>query len=263
MNKIKTYFFIVALFLVGFLNAQRINISGQLLADDDVEGLHILNKSAAKYIISNEDGNFVILAKVSDTLYMSGVKYKAQQLIITASIIELGEFSVQLIEKVNALNEVVVGEILTGSLQSDLENSDAKPDINFYDLGIPGNTDLPLTQSERRLHDSDHGQFVNYYGIALTINLHKILNRINGDTKEYKERIKRESNELCINRLQSEYSNTLFEAIAIPENFRSEFFQFCMEDKQFTAICEGENTINEVSFLLEKVKLFKTQLNGG
>lgn len=261
MKTIKILCFITVFLFTYVLNAQRKDIRGQLIANDEIEGLHILNQTAAKYTISNNDGSFVIPAKVSDTLIISGVKYQVQEVVISPSIIELGQFNVQLIEKVNELNEVIVGKILTGSLESDIENSDAKPDINFYDLGIEATTDLPPTQSEQRLYDADHGKFVYFYGLGIAVNVHKILNRINGDTKEYKERIKREFNEKCINRLETEYSSTIFEAITIPENHKEEFFQFCLEDDKFNVICKDENQLNNVSFLLEKLKIFKIKLN--
>lgn len=241
--------------------AQQKILKGQLLATDEVEGLHILNKTAVKYTVSDKNGGFSIPAEALDTLYISGIKYQPQELIITATMIQSGRVSVQLKEKINELKEVVVGKILTGSLESDIENSDTKPQINFYDLGIPGNTNLPLLQSEQRLYDADHGQFVYYYGIGLSINVHKILNRINGDTQEYKKRVKTESNEKCVNRLEDNYANTIFEAIAIPENNRTEFFQFCLEDDAFNDLCESESGLNEVSFLLEKLKIYKTQLD--
>lgn len=243
--------------------AQQKILKGQLIANDDVEGLHILNKTAVKYTISDENGGFNMPAEVLDRLYVSGVKYQPQEIVITADMMAKGELSIKLVENINVLNEVVVGKILTGSLESDIENSDAKPEINFYDLGIPGNTNLPLTQSEQRLHDADHGQFVYYYGIGLAINVHKILNRVNGDTKEYKARVKTEFNEKCVNRLKDNYANTIFEAIEIPKKHQAEFFQFCLEDENFNAICADDNELNDVSFLLEKLSRFKNQLDEG
>ncbi|WP_179005126.1 hypothetical protein [Winogradskyella forsetii] len=261
MKKIKTLFLISTFLFLSFISAQQRLLNGQLIADDEVEGLHVLNRSAAKYTISTADGSFVIPARAFDTLVISGVKYQKQEFVITPSIMELGQFNVQLIENINELNEVVVGKILTGSLESDIENSDAKSEINFYDLGIPGSTDIPATQNEQRLYDADHGQFVYYYGIGLSINVHKILNRINGDTNAYKERIKIESDEDCINSLQSQYADIIFEAIPIPEQYKTDFFQFCLEDEQFNTICEDENRINDVDFLLVKLENFKIKLN--
>lgn len=102
MKRIKGLFFCLAFIVSLVLSAQRKDLNGQLIADDEVEGLHILNKTASKYTISNKDGSFIVSAKVLDTLYVSGVKYEAQEVVISSSMIELGLFNVQLIEKVNA-----------------------------------------------------------------------------------------------------------------------------------------------------------------
>jgi hypothetical protein len=260
VKKIKKPFCYLIFMMSLLLSAQRVDLNGQLVAGDEVEGLHIRNKTASKYTISNSNGGFVIGAKVSDTVYISGLKYEVQEFIITQFMIESGRFTVQLVEKINQLSEVVVGKMLTGSLESDIENSDAKPKINFYDLGIDASTNIPPTQSERRLYDADHGKFV-YFGLGLVINVHKILNRINGDTNEYKERIEIEFKEKCINTLKSEYSETIFQALTIPYKNKEEFFQFCFEDKQFKSVCEDKKKLNAVGFLLDKLKIFKTNLN--
>ena len=173
------------------VNAQRKDLNGQLIANDEVEGIHILNKTASKYTTSNEDGSFIIPAKASDTLFISGLKYEVQEFIITQSIIDLGSLSVHLIEKINELDEVIVGKILTGSLQSDLENSDAKTEIDFYDLGIPGNTNIPLTQNEQKLHDADAGSWGSL-GLGFSVNFHKLLNRVSGRTKKLRNIVDRQ-----------------------------------------------------------------------
>jgi hypothetical protein len=156
VKKIKKPFCYLIFMMSLLLSAQRVDLNGQLVAGDEVEGLHIRNKTASKYTISNSNGGFIIGAKVSDTVYISGLKYEVQEFIITQFMIESGRFTVQLVEKINQLSEVVVGKMLTGSLESDIENSDAKPKINFYDLGIDASTNIPSTQSERRLYDADH-----------------------------------------------------------------------------------------------------------
>ena len=242
-------------------NAQRKDLNGQLIANDEAEGIHILNKTAAKYTISNEDGSFVILAKVSDTLFISGLKYEVQEFIISQSIIDLGSFSVQLIEKITELKEVVVGKILTGSLQSDLENSDAKTEINFYDLGIPGNIKKPLTQSERKLHDADAGKMMSLgggsYGATAGINLHKLLNKISGRTKKLRNIVELEDKEKCINYLRREYEEAIFKTDSLADNLKNEFFYFCQEDEGFKTLCDDNNDLNSIEFLQTKLKAYK------
>lgn len=237
------------------VNAQRKDLKGQLIADDEVEGLHIQNRTAAKYTISNEDGSFVISAKATDTLIISGVKYQTQELIITQSNVDLGNFSVVLIENLNELDEVRVGKILTGSLESDLENSDAKTEINFYDLGIPGYKGKPLTQNERKLHDADAGP-MGYIGLGAGVNLHKLLNKISGRTKKLKAIVALDNEDKCISRLRREYEKTIFRTDTLAENLKNEYFYFCQEDEGFKALCEENNDLKAIEFLQKKLKAY-------
>ena len=116
-----------------------------------------------------------------------------QEFVITQTIVDIGNLSILLIEKINELDEVILGKILTGSLQSDLENSDAKTEIDFYDLGIPGNTNLPLTQNEQKLHDAD-GTPWGSVGLGFSVNFHKLLNRVSGRTKKLRKIVEIYSN---------------------------------------------------------------------
>ena len=238
------------------VNAQRKDLDGQLIANDEVEGLHILNRTASKYTISNEDGSFVIPAKALDTLFISGLKYEVQEFVITQSIIDLGSFSVLLIEKINELDEVIVGKILTGSLQSDLENSDAKTEIDFYDLGIPGNTNLPLTQNEQKLHDAD-GTPWGSVGLGFSVNFHKLLNRVSGRTKKLRNIVEIDNIEKCITRLRREYEEAIFKTDTLADELKNEYFYFCQEDEGFKALCDENNDLKAIEFLQSKLIAYK------
>ena len=255
MKKIKVVAFIV--FILSFsLQAQTKELNGQLVANDEVDGLHIQNKTAAKYTISNEDGSFVIAAKISDTLIISGVQYQIKEFIITASIIELGQFNVHLIENVSELDEVVVGKILTGSLESDIANSDAQTEINFYDLGIPGYKGKPLTQNERKLHDADGGP-TGYVGLGGGVNVHKLLNRISGRTKKLENIVELDNRDRCSKRLRDEYEDILFEKDTLTVNLRMEYFLFCQEDEEFLNLCNAKNEIKMLEFLQTKLLVYQ------
>lgn len=256
MKKIKLLCALFAISTSLYLSAQRKDIKGQLIADDEVEGIHILNRTAAKYAISDQDGQFVIVARASDTLFISGLKYEVKEVIITNSMEELSRLSVLLVEKINELDEVIVGTILTGSLQSDLENSDAEPEVNFYDLGIPGYTGKPLTQNERKLHDADAGP-MGYIGLGGGVNLHKFLNRISGRTKKLKAIVALDNQEKCINRLRREYEEAIFKSDTLAENLRNEYFLFCQEDSSFKSLCEENNDLKAIEFMQSKLITYR------
>lgn len=261
MKRNEVLFLLVVLTSFLAVHAQLKDLHGQLIATDEVEGIHVLNRTAAKYTISQEDGSFIIPAKLSDTLVFSGLKYQAQEYVITQSIIDLGHFNVQLIEKINELDEVIVGKILTGSLQSDLENSDAQTEINFYDLGIPGNIKKPLTQNERKLHDADAGPIGAImggpYGGGVGLNVHKLLNQISGRTKKLKAIVALDDKEKCMSRLRLNYEEAIFKTDTLDEIYRNEYFFFCQEDDDFKAICDENNDIKAIDFLKLKLKAYK------
>ncbi|WP_299368053.1 carboxypeptidase-like regulatory domain-containing protein [Winogradskyella sp.] len=252
---------LVALFSIFILQAQRKEIKGQLIASDEVEGIHILNKTASKFAISSEDGSFIILAKAQDTLFVSSLKYENKEVVVTQSNEDEEAISILLVEKINALDKVIVGNILTGSLQSDIENSDAKTDINFYDLGIPGNTKLPLTQNERKLHDADGGSWGSImggpFGGGLGVNFHKLLNKISGRTKKLKTIVELDDRDKCINRLRSNYESIIFEKDTLAKNLRNEYFLFSQEDENFLTLCEENNEIKLLEYLQQKLIVYR------
>ncbi|EDP71533.1 hypothetical protein FBALC1_03577 [Flavobacteriales bacterium ALC-1] len=255
MKKINIISFLIAFVITIAVKAQRKDLKGQLIADDEVEGLHIQNRTAAKYAISIEDGSFVISAKALDTLIISGVKYQTQELVISQSNVDLGSFNVLLVEKVNALDQVIVGKILTGSLESDLENSETETEINFYDLGIPGNVKKPLTQNEQKLHDADGGSW-GALGIGFAVNFHKLLNRVSGRTKKLRKIVALDNEEKCISRLRREFGEAIFETDSLADNLKNEYFYFCQEDENFKAICDENNDLKAIEFLQRKLKAY-------
>ncbi|WP_458628956.1 carboxypeptidase-like regulatory domain-containing protein [Winogradskyella sp. PC D3.3] len=256
MKKNRILYIVTALLSVCFVNAQRNDLKGELLANDEVEGLHVQNKTAAKYTISNEDGSFVIPAKAQDTLVISGVKYQTQEVVISKAMMDLGKLTVQLTESVNALNEVIVGKILTGSLESDLENLKTKPEINFYDLGIPGYKGKPLTQNERKLYDADGGSWGSV-GFGFSVNLFKVLNTISGRTKKLKAIVELDDRSACIEHMKNNYENYIFENDSLAENRRAEYFLFCQEDDEFLAICNKNDDLTMLEFLKVKLKVYQ------
>lgn len=153
----------------------------------------------------------------------------------------------------NELEGVVVGEILTGNLLLDLGNSDAKRDVNFYDVAIRGYTGKPKTQKERRLYEADAGKTFYIAPLCIAINSHKFLNQISGRTKELKSAVKLEKQIICINKVKSEFSNLLFADHSIEEYLKIQFFYYAAEDPKFETFCKMANNLEIYEFLLQKL----------
>ena len=145
MLKISTAFLLFGFFSIIVLTSQTIEISGFVIAKADIEGIHVINKTSQKFTTTNAHGVFKIPAKLNDTIVFSSIQYKLETIIISNEIITAKSLVVNLIEKVNELDEVTVGKILSGDLSSDINNSDLEQSVNFYSLEIPGYTGKPKT----------------------------------------------------------------------------------------------------------------------
>ena len=256
-------FFLLLFF--GGLNAfaQSVDINGKINAKTEVDGIHIINKTASRFTISNDNGEFIIPAKLNDTILFSGISYQPKEVVITKNIMASKQLPVYLEELLNVLDEVVVGKILTGDLSSDISNSGVERNINFYDLGIPGYKGKPLTQSERRLKEASDldlsvGGSMGGGGVGLSLN--PIINGISGRTKKLKEHVRLEQMDNCLNKVKSNLSDFLFKEYPLEESYRTEFFYFCSDDAQFASLCGMNDDFRTFEFLKEKLVSFKSIL---
>lgn len=260
----KTSFCVLVLVLFQVtVNAQLQILKGVVIANEDVEGIHILNRTSVKYTVTDSDGAFQILAKTNDTLTISSLKYETKDVIITKASISSNNLTLFLTEKINQLDEVIVGKVLSGSLGNDMSSFGEKPDINFYDLGIPGYIGKPKTLPERKLYDADHGKMIYYYGLGASVNMNKLLNKISGRTKRLEENVILDENNKCQNKIKKLYSETLFKTKEWKQAVIVDYFYFCMEDERFNALCSRNNPTEILPFLREKLEVYKANLNSG
>lgn len=256
MERTKFCCALVAFCFLGFSYAQTVEINGKVIVeDDDIEGIHVINKTASKFTITQDNGTFRIPVNLNDTIIFSAIKYKPKEVIVSPEIYKTKTLTVYLNELVNQLDEVIVGKVLTGNLLSDIESLDVKREINFFDLGIPGYTGKPLTLSEIRYNEATTG------GGFLPLN--PILNAISGRTKQLKNQIKLERLNDCMNIIKGNLSKSFFEANELDEAYREEFFFYCMEDEEFSIICLLKNDLRTLDFLKMKLENYQENLQIG
>lgn len=229
--------------------AQRREIVGQIVASGEVVGVNIINKTSARYDISDDEGQFLIEAKLGDVLIVSALQYLTQEVVVDDIILQSRQIIVNLEDNVTALDEVVVGKVLTGNLLLDIGNSDAEREPNFYDLGIPGYTGPRKTQSERRLNEATTGSGL--------IPLNPIINWITGRTKTLKNQVKLEDQDKRMNRARSEFAEVIFEIDNLDEDKRNEFFYFASEDPKFLELSKKEDDLQMMEYLIDKLAEFK------
>lgn len=243
----------------GILHAQSVVLSGNVIAEDDVEGIHILNISNDNNAVTNERGAFEILAKENDTIEVSGIMYDPIKIRINATHINDRYIAVRLDKKINLLDEVLVGKILTGSLDSDISNAETQT-LDLQKLGVPGYYGKQLTQAERRLADATGGKKFSIGGgvggVGAGFNLNPLLNKISGRTKKLKHHVVLDNQRTYIEKLKSQYSEQLFEKHNLTEGQKNEFFYYCADDEQFNTLIKQENDALVLNFLFNKLESY-------
>lgn len=219
------------------------NVKGTVASTNaNVSAVHVLNITQNKATITDAKGNFSIAAKVWDTLVFSGIQFKKKQLAVTSKMITSKRIIVFLEETVVELDEVVLHNQTVTAKSLGLPNADAKV----------------LPQSERLLHAADHGKFAYYYGIAVVINLNKILNSVSGRTKMLKKRVARDQRYTRSQNLRNKFTDSIFKKrYGIPAERIEEFMLFCEYDTRFDYVSIHANELELLNFLRRKSGEFR------
>jgi len=252
MLKIKYFINLFVFASVQVALSQSVEISGKIDSKIDVENIHVINKTAQVFTITNKNGEFKIRVSLHDSLTFSSIQHKPKTVIIDKNMLLFKAVRVVLEEQINELNEVTVGKLLSGNLFKDIKNVDGKRPINFFDIGIPGYTGKPATQSERRLNEATTG--------GGFIPLNPILNAISGRTKMLKNQIKTEENEALMQSIKGRLSKDFFASNPLEENLKMDFFYFCADDENFMKYCKNETDFKILIFLRMKYKQYMQNL---
>lgn len=226
MNKVLLLFFL----LVGqLLIAQNDTIIGVVKAENvSVEGIHVLNLVNENATVTNEKGEFSILAKEDDLLVFSAIHLEYARKTVSKSDIQTKSMTITMIAKTTELEEVVVTEY-------------AK--INAQDLGIINYTPKRLTPAERRLYTAQSGV------------LDPLLNWISGRTKGLKKELEVSKKEIYLVSLNDMFDDKYFlETLKIPEIYIEGFKYYCVEEGLLINSLLTKNK-EQTSFILTKLAL--------
>lgn len=243
---------VVFICLVSICSSQEVEIIGKVISEDNVENVHVLNKTSKHFTITNSEGKFKIRVKLKDTLTFISLQHIQKQLVITQDIFLTKKATILLQERINELNEIVLGKILTGDLGSDVMTFDAEPALNFYDVGIHGYKGKPKTQSERRLYEATTGGGI--------VPLNPILNAISGRTKKLRKRIKLEAIDDLLDQIISTLADDFLSLYSLEPERQMDFFYFCSEDIYFQKRCKNKSDVEIFEYLKEKYEQYQVNL---
>jgi hypothetical protein len=203
--------------------------------NNDVSDLLIVNLNSKKSTITDSLGQFKIEVKLKDSLRITALQYLTKEIIISEKIFDENSVVLNLVENVIDLEEVTVTPYnLTGKIDVDLKRLAITPDITSSTLDLPNADIEKMTQSERLLIEADRGKYVNYYGIALTINTHKIMNRLSGRTKAFEEMVVRDEKMKLEKEIIAKFSKkSISKSFDIPEIKIDRFLTYCLLQEDF------------------------------
>lgn len=220
-------------------------------------GVNIINYSTGTGTSSDENGYFVIPARLGDSIYFSSVQFENKLLAVTAEMIS-GECVIVLEERLNELDEVQISDLrLSGYLENDLE---AMPIFKREAYGIP----FPKkyrTPTERRLFAATTGAGGIKLSLANalmgTVPLDPILNAINGRTKYLKKLDRQDKLEISVWKGISLFPEHFFtDHLHIPESEIENFVFYCAYQSTYQQLLAGDDLLALARFFEEQQQEF-------
>ncbi len=232
--------------------AQSVQISGQVINNSDVEGIHVLNKTAGISTITDQKGNFQIDVKINDTIWFASLQYMLKEVVVTARIIQDRQLMVQLLDAVNQLAEVRIGNLLSGDLRKDIGNVSVKEPLNFDDVGIPGFLGTP----EEKI-----APIVPGIGSFTRVDVEALYKHLSGYYKKLRLRRKWDGQNVTVLQILGIYGENYFkEAYNIPQERLYDFLLFCIEVTQLQRDINDKNFVNVLTIFEEKSTVYKSRL---
>jgi len=230
-------------------------------ANNDVRDVVVMNLNSKKTTITDSLGQFSIEVKVGDMLKVTAVQYLTKNISITDTILNLSLVTINLVENVINLKDVTVTPYnLTGEIDRDLDRLGLEPIVTSGSLALPNAYLDVMSQSERLLLEADRGKYIRYYGIGLTINTYKIMNRASGRTKSFEDMVLRDEVMELEREVITKFSKqTLAESFDIPEANVDGFLTYCMSQNDFTSLSETANTTEIWKYLEKRSIEFKAR----
>ena len=181
-------------------------LHGKIVADSaSVVGIDVVNLGNEKVTVTNNKGEFSILAKVDDILVFSSMTLEMKRMLVDEDDLKSETITIYMTPKINELNEVIV-------------KRNAAEGISI----IPGQKHY--TPAERKLYTATSGL------------LDAPLNWLSGRTEMLKKEVIVERKERMLYKVGILYDDKYYiQTLKVPEIYIDDFQRYIIEDKEFAA----------------------------
>ena len=233
-------FFLIAINFTYSQEDYRTWIKGKVLYKNvNVSSANVINNTSQQATTTNDDGEFEIEVKLDDKLIFSSVQYQIRELNITKEILQRNRIVIDVNEKVNELEEVVV----TPENQEkflDLKEEEFKRFDYTFDKSSRVNN---VINEQGKLVDGIN--FVNLYRL--------IRNSIKKDSNENESNYKYNPSDL----LRELYDDVFFtKNLLIPNDKINEFLLYCDDNFPDRILLKKDNEFELIEFLVKQSKKF-------
>lgn len=204
-------------------------IHGKIVVDSgNAGGVSIINLVNEKSTISDNNGEFYILAKADDLLVFSSVNLEYYRRIIEEEDMKPEVLTIKMTSKITELEEVIVNK---------------HPEINAVDLGISPKGIKKYTPAERKLATASSSK-LNPMG------LDPFINAISGRTKMLKKELEVEKKEHLLTYIGALFDDEYYiKTLKIPAIYIKGFQYYCIEKEYFATALRKKNK-TEIQFLI-------------
>jgi hypothetical protein len=173
--------------------------------------IEVVNLSNAKTTLTNQNGEFSILAKANDVLVLNSSSLEIKRVVVTAQQLVSGGIVIEMIPKAIALDEVVVSK-------NPFEGTRFYPGQKTY------------TPAQRKLYTARSGI------------LDRPLNWLSGRTAMLKKGVIAERKEYDLYRVSLLYEDLYYiNTLKIPQEYIKDFQYYLIEDPEFLAALNAKN----------------------
>ena len=231
---------LLVLTLIG-LNAQTLN--GKVYdGTSTVKGAKVLNKTQNRATATNENGDFIIIAKVSDTLFFESLFHEPKSVVLKAY--HFDEISVfELIKIINELDEVEVV---------------AEPEQPVFKVETYNAELQNLIQEDIKNHPEKYAPLGNNQGIDFVYLFRKLFDLIKKKKSKngvYEPITYRQMDTLFTN--NSFFNKRLItENLKIPEDKIYLFYDFCEAKRITSELLKDENKMQLLEELVINSQMF-------
>lgn len=222
----------------------RIQLKGKLTADVSVlEGIYVINKKTEQASVTNKDGNFLILAKVGDTLIFSERQYIELKIALTQTHFDQEILAVKMTPIVNQLREVVV-----------------RNGINAVSMGIIPKGQKTYTPAERKLYTATDLNASANAGSMMggSVSADPLLNWFSGRTKMLKKEVAVEKKESYLRQLEHMYTIDFFvNKLKMPAEYVKGFAYYIVDNEKFVTTLGSKNHTMTTFLITELATKYK------